>query len=162
MEQWWSKLGAVCAIFLTGCANQDPPDWYGDDRFSEEERAAIEEGTAWLYAQVGEPAPRISWTLRVDSEGVLPGTIRRGYGPSRATGECAGGAIFIATGEERIEMQHLPGLAAHELAHCAFGFVDGYHAGEVQTDGIMRVLAPMRWTDAERAQCASSASCPKK
>lgn len=55
----------------------------------------------------------------------------------------------------------LPGLAAHELAHCVLGFKDGYHqdAGEIRTDGIMRVLTPMQWTDAEREQCAASTSC---
>lgn len=160
----WHFGGSVgvfaCLVSLlspTGCAPDaaPEPDLVGDARFTAEEREAVQAGATWLYEQVGEPSPVIAWRDGPDLDIVRE---RRG-----ATGLCSGGVVYLdPIGEpgEGMRIEHLPGLAAHELAHCVLGFVDAYHAGETQSDGIMRVLTPMCWTDAERAQCAASPRCP--
>lgn len=161
-------LTVSAALLVSGCASE-PVDWNGDARFTETERTQIETGAAWLYAQAGLPAPHISWNYEVTSAEALPKTIRRERGPSGdsgATGLCSSldgnGTVYLGVEGDAAKNEApigdaLPGLAAHELAHCVLGFVDGYHPGEKQTDGIMRNLAPMAWTDAEQAQCREHA-----
>ncbi len=133
-------------LLLSGCAASPAADWQGDARFSLEERARIEEGTAWLNAQVGRPAPVIAWTLDA-SDLAAPGTIRREH--HGASGFCEAGTVYL---DPETAGTYLDGLAAHEMAHCALGLVDGYRHGDAPTDGIMRVLSPMRWTESEQAQ----------
>ena len=148
------QLLGILALGLSGCA-LEPPDWYGDQRFTPAERAAVEEGAAWLHERAGLPPPVIAWTYEVASSEALPRTIRREQPSTGPGGLCLGleGTIYLDPATL------VPGLAAHELAHCELGFVDGYHAGDVQTDGIMRVLAPMRWTHVEQEQCSRSTKC---
>lgn len=144
------RLAAVAFALLLGCGSADgadPPDWYGDERFTPDERAAIQLGAEWLYAHAGKPPPRIEWSYRVDGDARVPQTIRRERGP-HATGECVGSTVYLAEVGPDV---YLPGFAAHELAHCALGFVDR------PTEGIMRVLYPMAWTSDEEAQCREHA-----
>ncbi len=144
------RLFAFVVLFLVGCHVEptDPPDWYGDERFTEAERAEVQRGAEWLYAHAGLPVPRIEW-------GNGEPAIRRERGPLGADGECSGTTVYIGATE------NLAGLTAHELAHCQLGFVDGYRTGDAPTDGIMRVLEPMRWTEAETAQCREKSQwCP--
>lgn len=152
MPKWIVGLFLLC---LVGCS-AEPVDWHADARFTAEERTAIEEGARWLAEQSGTPVPTFDWTYEVTSDQLLRGTIRREKGPD-ATGECVGGiggTVYIWP-EARPEINApaigsmLDGLAAHELAHCTLGFVD-----DLATDGIMRVLSPMRWTEREQAQLA--------
>lgn len=161
-------LLALFAASFLGCAVEaENADYYGDVNFSPEERAHIEEGAAWLYAQVVEPAPKISWTYKGGYKNTIPGAIVKGRGitdQGTTLGLCSGGVIYldpIGLPGENMKPEYLPGLTAHEMAHCAFGFVDGYRDSEKQTDGIMQVLYPMRWTSAEQEQCAVSSKCPK-
>jgi hypothetical protein len=152
------RAAAVLAVFLIGCVSEPdaPPDWYGDERFTVAERAEIQRGAEWLYGHAGLPAPRIDWGPVGDERR----TIRREPGPN-GTGECLNGSIFLGLGDPNVRPVDVAGLAAHELAHCVLGFVDGYRESERRTDGIMRVLDPMAWTDAERAQCREHADrCP--
>ncbi len=146
----------LLVLALAGCSSsaESEPDWRGDARFTADERAHIEEGVSWLNAQVGKPPPSIGWTLDA-ADAVTPHTIRRERGPLNDTGECAGGTIYLdppGKPGEGMRSEYEPGLAAHEMAHCELGFVDGYHPQDPPTDGIMRVLYPMRWTASEQAQ----------
>lgn len=160
----------VFAVFaVSGCAA--PAEWHGDSRFTVEERAAIEAGEAWLAQHAGRAPATFDWTYEVTSDYRLDHTIRRERGPlpdgQTATGLCAGSTIYLdPIGDpkvnEHMTIEVLPGLAAHEMAHCELGFVDGYRPNDPPTDGIMRVLLPMRWTSAEDAQCAASPACMKK
>ena len=165
----WLLIKSLLGLALlasSGCAAESA-DYYGDARFSTEEREAIEVGSAWLAAQAGVPAPSIVWTYEPSSSERLPKTIRREVGPA-GQGECVGGiggTVYLGVdGDPRVRApavsrEILPGFAAHELAHCTLDFADAYHASDAKSDGIMRVLFPMRWTDAERAQCARTGKC---
>lgn len=156
----------VVVALLAGCSSPPEADWYGDKRFTAEERVQIERGSVWLAEQAGRPAPSISWTLEIAAQ-AMPHTIRRERGPhadGSVAGLCKDKTVYldpVGLPGENMKIEFLAGLAAHELAHCTLGFVDGYHPNDPPTDGIMRVLSPMRWTDAERAQCREHAElCP--
>ena len=138
----------VGVVMLLGCHVEPtgPPDWIGDERFTEAERAEIQRGADWLYANAGLPPPRIEWHGEP--------TIRREHGPGGEDGLCAGGVVYLG------DYRYLAGLTAHEMAHCVLGFQDGYR-GERHSDGIMRVLEPMVWSEDEQAQCREHADrCP--
>lgn len=143
-------------LLLSGCTCEtelEPPAYIGDNAFSTEEREAIQAGATWLHAQVGERPPRIEWR----DAGATIVRERRD-----AVGRCIGGVVYldpVGKPGEGMDLARLPGLTAHELAHCRFDFSEGYR-GDAQSDGVMRVLVPMRWTDSERAQCAASPKCP--
>ena len=122
--------------------------WHGDHRFTPEQRAAIREGEAWIARQ-GEHEPGgVDFDHEPDGK-VHAWTIERA--DVGADGLCSSlhGTISIRS----VDLSTLPGLTAHEMAHCRYGFVDGYREGDMPTDGIMRVLTPMRWTQAEEEQC---------
>ncbi len=159
---WWLAFGM---FLLTGCS-EEPADLYGDERFTEVEQAQIQEGADWLYTQAGLPTPRIRWGMKFEGSEPMPKTIRRENGPT-ANGECFAGAVYLGmNGDPRINAgpvsgPTVPGWAAHELAHCSLGFGDRYFAGQEQSEGIMRVLYPMRWTESEQKQCVAVGSkCP--
>ncbi len=149
----------LLAVMLGGCAAnraEHRADWRGDVRFSADERAAIETGEAWLAMHAGQEPATFDWTYEAGGAREAQ-TIRRERGRPDAAGLCERGTVYIdpiGLPNEGMRPEYLPGLAAHEFAHCELGFVDGYHAGEAHTDGIMRVLYPMRWTEAEDAQLA--------
>ncbi len=143
----------LCLVFLVGCGIDPTPEWYGDESFTESERAEIQRGADWLYSHAGLPPPHIEWGQEPGREGHA--TIRRAHGPNGEDGLCLDGAVYLGAKD------NVAGLVAHELAHCVLGFVDGYRAGDTPTDGIMRVLEPMRWTEAEQAQCRERSQwCP--
>lgn len=159
------SLTVAVLVGLVGCTCAEPDsaraaDWRGDKRFSAEERAAIERGESWLAAHAGRLPATFDWSYDVAGEAPAAHTIRRERGPygSRgASGLCVGSTVYldpVGLPDEGMRPEFLPGLAAHEMAHCELGFVDGYHAADPQSDGIMRVLYPMRWTSAEDAQLA--------
>lgn len=164
-----ATLGVVVAVGVgSGCA-AERDDWHGDERFTPDERVEIQRGTEWLRGQAGLPAPKIAWDYEVTGSEEIPKTIRRERGPgdgsSSATGSCsvAHHTVYLdpeGRPGEGMTLEVLAGLAAHEMAHCELGFVDGYHPSDAPTDGIMRVLRPMRWTHAEVTQCHVSAHCP--
>jgi hypothetical protein len=156
---WKAALAAILPLALFACA-PDEAELHGDIRFSEAERAEIQRGSDWLRAQAGLPAARIAFDTEIEGHGPLRGTIRRERGPGNVSGFCAEpglrGAVYLDPADGS-----LAGLAAHELAHCELGFEDRYHADEEKSDGIMRVLDPMLWTEAERRQCVEHADlCP--
>jgi hypothetical protein len=152
----------VLALVVGGCAAAPsrPAMWRGDVRFSESERAAIREGEAWIAAQGGHEPGGVDFDYEPGAT-IEARTIRRERGPG-GTGECLAGAVFLgldghpATNEPPLRSELLPGLTAHEMAHCRYGFVDAYRAVDVPSDGIMRVLSPMRWTASEEAQCEAT------
>src|SRR4051812_24481793 len=84
-----ASLLFAAATAVAGCTCEPDADWYGDERFTAEERARIETGANWLYSRAGLPAPHISWTYKVTSAERLPQTIRRERGRADATGFCA-------------------------------------------------------------------------
>jgi hypothetical protein len=147
-------------LLLAGCAAESelPIEWRGDERCTAEQREEIERGQAWLYEHAGLEPSRIAWTYRA-GEAIEPRTIRCERGPVSATGLCFGGAVYFdfdgndATGEPPIAKESWAGLAAHEMAHCRLGFEDGYSEGR-RSDGVMRVLSPLRWSAFESAECA--------
>ncbi len=152
------------ALGMLGCGDEDA-DWYVDDRFSAEECIEIDRGATWLYAQAGRPAPVLRWTYRVTSESPYRRTIRRdpmpGHPVTQHGGSCTSlegnGTVYLWPDPEAPQ---LAGLTAHELAHCELGFVDRYRAVDGSlSDGIMRVLTPMLWTESEREQCERSDRC---
>ncbi len=164
-------IAVLSGILGAGCAAETSapsPDLYGDARFTLTERAEIERGAAWLFEHAGRPAPRFDWSRDFGVQDAVPAAIVRER--AGATGWCTtrdgSGAVYLdvdgeASTNESPVGEHLAGLAAHELAHCALGFEDGYHAGDTASDGIMRVLTPMRWSASEEAQCARvGARCP--
>lgn len=149
-------VGLALVMSLFGCA-AGRADWHGDARFTAEERASIESGEAWLAEHAHREPATFDWTYNVTSEEPLAHTIRRERG-ANGTGECVGGVggtvylgIDVETPTRPVDV---PGWAAHELAHCELGFVD-----DLQTDGIMRVVTPMRWTAREEAQCHVTTAC---
>lgn len=153
-------LLALLPLALLACAPDDEAELHGDVRFSEAERVEIQRGSDWLRAQAGLPSARIAFDLEAAGHEPMRSTIRRERGPGGESGFCAEpgrrGAVFLDPSNG-----FLAGLAAHELAHCELGFEDRYHAGEEKSEGIMRVLSPMLWTEAERRQCAEHADlCP--
>lgn len=148
---------AVLVMMCGGCAAPEV-DWHGDARFSADERAAIEAGEAWIAQHAGRQPATFDWTYNVTSEYPLDHTIRRERGPlsdgTTASGLCWRTTMYLDLADANPEARE--GLAAHEMAHCELGFVDGYHPSDPPTDGIMRVLFPMRWTAAEDAQLAKT------
>ncbi len=154
------RAAAVLAFLLLGCVSEpdELPDWYGDERFTADERIAIQRGADWLHAHAGLPAPRIEWSGAAAEH---PRSIRRARG-ANAIGACVNETtVYLDLSDPNVRPVDVAGLAAHELAHCVLGFVDGYRDSERRTDGIMRVITPMVWTDAERAQCREHADrCP--
>lgn len=130
--------------------------WHADKRFTDVERQKIIEGDAWLSLQSGhepseiifdfDPPPGLwdAFTIRRER-----GILSNGTG---ATGLCMGGAVFLDV-DSLGKIEYLPGLTSHEMAHCRFRFKDGYRPGDKITEGIMRVLYPMRWTELEEEQC---------
>ncbi len=141
---------------LAGCAAPDVR-WHADKRFTTEERNAIESGAAWLEGASGHEVGAIAFDYEVTSDQPLAHTIRRERGSNGtergATGMCAGGTVYIdpvGLPDEGMRAEYLPGLAAHEMGHCAVGLAD-----DASTEGIMRVLYPMRWTAREANQVAS-------
>ena len=155
-------LALAAAGALAGCLDETA-DWHGDSRFTEAERAAIVEGDAWLAKQAGHPASTFDWTYEVTSAEPLAHTIRRERGPDGdhgTTGWCSdiggAGALYLDPDDSNAAPGSLAGLAAHELAHCEFGLHD-----DAESEGLMRVVQPMRWTDRERAQCAATGRCAR-
>ena len=164
----WIVLGVGLA--LAGCIGQTEPghaDWHGDSRFTADERAAIVAGEAWLATHAGRAPATFDWSYDAADplESHEAHTIRRERGPSGSTGECVGFAEHVGDGMtvyldpigrpgDDFRPADLPGLAAHEMAHCELGFVDGYRASDERSDGIMRILYPMAWTASEDAQLA--------
>lgn len=161
-------VGSASALAGCGsCGAVAPSAWHGDSRFTADERQAIESGEAWLAAHAGRAPATFDWSY--DATNALSAqeahTIRRERGPRDDSGECTGFTVHVGRGTtvyldpvglpgDGFRPEYLPGLAAHEMAHCELGFVDGYRLNDVPTDGIMRVLYPMRWTAAEDAQLA--------
>jgi hypothetical protein len=154
-EHWFAALAVV---LLPACGDPDLVI-HGDVRFTAEERAEIVRGEAWLAEQAGNEPFGVVFDL--DEPRDHARSVVRGAHPSSdATGMCAsntdgdGFTIYLRTeGQPR---EWIAGLMAHEMAHCRYGFVDAYRPGDVPTDGIMRVLDPMRWTEAEEAQCLAT------
>lgn len=150
---------ALAALFsgfaLIACGTPDDKILHGDTRFTDSERAAIIEGEAWLATQAGHEPFGVVFDM--DDPSAYGRKVVKGHAPgSSATGLCEPGeglllTIHLATEGQPIEW--VPGLMAHEMAHCRYGFVDAYREGDPPTDGIMRIVYPMRWTDAEEAQC---------
>lgn len=150
------KALAVLALSLIGCASPSA-DWYGDERFTAEERVQIERGSAWLAEQAGRPAPSIAWTLDVDAQ-PMPHTIRRERAPwseRGLAGACSSTKTVyldpIGLPDEGMKIEYLAGLAAHELAHCTLGFADDYHGDHVGP-GVMGTFGAMQWTAFERSE----------
>jgi hypothetical protein len=154
------RVAAVLALFVLGCASEpdEPPDWHGDERFTAAERVEIQRGANWLHGHAGLPTPRIEWSSAAATH---PRSIRRERA-AQASGACVDGTtVYIDTNDPNVRPVDVAGLAAHELAHCVLGFVDGYRESERRTDGIMRVITPMAWTADEQAQCREHADrCP--
>lgn len=151
----------LAALCLAGCTTPHF-DWYGDERFTTNERSAIEAGEAWLAMHAGREPASFAWDYKVTSEERLPHTIRRERGPSGdmgTTGACVGATVFMDPDDPNAAPNSLDGLAAHEMAHCELGFVD-----DIESDGIMHVLVPKRWTNREDAQLhhTTVASGPQK
>lgn len=153
---WWLAFGLL--LSLSGCSNAK---WHADNRFTTEERAAIIEGFNWLESHAGFDFGGIDFDYEVTGDQNLPATIRRGHimipvegQPDQIASACVEGkTVYLAAGETKLE--HLPGLTAHELAHCILMFEDRYHGNEEKSEGIMRVLTPMRWTESEEEQFKS-------
>lgn len=134
----------VTSLALTSCASESAV-WHADERFTEDERASVVRGALWLEAASARDVGAVAFDYRVTSAQPLGRTIRREPPPAGDGGFCSGGVggtVYLSTPNA-----YLDGLAAHELAHCALGMTD-----DPQTDGIMRVLHPMRWTERESAQ----------
>lgn len=134
---------------LAGCA-APAADWHGDARFSASERAAIEDGEAWLAARAGRAPAMFEWSYAVTSDDRLEHTIRRERGPHGAettTGLCSGSTVYLDPDDPNATPGSLEGLAAHELAHCELGFVD-----DPESSGLMHVVWPLAWTARENAQ----------
>ncbi len=155
MRQWMAWL----LVGLAGCVGgaDDDARWHADERFTAEERVEVERAVAWLSAVSGHDVGGVAFDHRV-GQTPQPFTIRRErgpYGEAGATGVChtgwGGPTVYLDTNDAA---PYLAAIAAHELAHCEMGLADD-HA----SDGIMRVLEPMRWTDREATQCAASEKC---
>lgn len=150
-------LLAISALVLAAC--DAPADYWGDEAFTVQEREEIEDGFTWLASQAHRPPPSISWQLERSAE-VLPHTIRRELGPTDnipATGECKAGTIYLwpeARPEINAPPATLPGLAAHELAHCWLGFVDDKGGA-----GLMGTPHEV-WGPFEEAECARTGCRP--
>lgn len=150
---------AIAALFsglaLVACGTPDDRILHGDTRFTDSERAAIIEGEAWLATQAGHEPFGVVFDM--DDPSAYGRKVVKGSPPgTEYAALCERGAgllmtVYIAADSQPIEW--VPGLMAHEMAHCRYGFTDAYRADEASTDGIMRVVYPMRWTDAEEAQC---------
>ncbi len=145
--------GWLVLLLVTGCAAESEVDWHGDKRFTAAERLSIEAGASWLAEHSGQRQPVIAWDYEVAGAEPLPKTIRREPGPD-SSGACANGVLYLGLDEPGVRDVDVPGLAAHELAHCALGFVD-----DPQTGGIMHVVTPMQWTERESAQCHVTTAC---
>lgn len=153
---------AAALAMVGGCAvtPSHPAMWHGDVRFTDTERIAIREGEAWLAAHGGHEPGGVEFDYEPGAA-IEARTIRRERGPD-GTGECLAGAVFLgldghsATNESPLRGDLLPGLTAHEMAHCRYGFVDAYRPGDAPSDGIMHALFPMRWTASEEAQCVAT------
>ncbi len=135
---------ALLMVFLSACAlntTEGPPvRWHADARFTPEERTAIVAGADWLSKNSGHDVGRIVFDGH-------PGNIRRERGPE-GTGQCLHGAVYLGLDDANVRDVDVPGFAAHELAHCELGLVD-----DPESEGLMRVIEPMKWTDREAAQC---------
>jgi hypothetical protein len=138
----WYAVAPSCAL---GCAAPSA-DWYGDARFSADERAAIENGEVWLAAHAGRAPATFEWGLEV-SEQPLAHTIRRERSPRATTGLCLDGTVYLDPDDRNATPGSLEGLAAHELAHCELGFAD-----DPESAGLMHVVWPLAWTEREQAQ----------
>lgn len=145
MTRW---AAALAGLTLLGCAPEKT--WHADTRFTESERAAIVAGEQWISEAAGHAPRGVVFDYVPSSSQPLPSTIRRESKGGNA-GLCDSGALYLAPD---VDLEWLPGLTAHEMAHCRYGFRDGYGEDGVPSSGIMRVLSPMRWTAAEEAQCA--------
>lgn len=137
----------VALVALVGACGGQPARWHADARFTPQERAEIVRAVVWLSEASGRDVGGVAFDYDVTLGEPLPLTIRRETPPhATATGFCTStggrGTVYLSptTG-------HLAGLAAHELAHCALGLAD-----DADSDGIMRDLDPMRWTEREQAQ----------
>lgn len=107
-------------------------------------------GARWLADASGAAMPTFDWTYTPSSAEVLPRTIRRERSPTGETGMCTtNGALYLDPTSTR-----LAGLAAHELGHCELGLADDF-----ESEGIMHVLEPRRWTEREEGQCRASSLC---
>ncbi len=142
---------ALLLIGLAGCG-ESAADWHGDARFTATERASIEAGQAWLSDHSRTARLTFDWTYEAGTD-PPPHTIVREPGP-HGSGECVVQTVYLGLDAPGVRPEDVEGLAAHELAHCTLGFVD-----DPDTDGIMRVVSPMRWTDREEAQCHVTTAC---
>lgn len=157
-------VAAFALVSVPACAPEDDADWYGDSRFTQEERDAIEAGVRWLAYQSGTKPITIAWTYEVSGSQPLPHTIRRELFPKKGgnedgTNACVSGSVVYLGPEVMGSCPDcMPGLAAHEFAHCLLGFRDRYYGADPKawSCGIMRVLYPMRWTSSEREQCRAN------
>lgn len=140
----WLLVGLTSLMLACG---GEPARWHADTRFSPEERAEVVRAVVWLSEASGRDVGGVAFDYEVTSAEHLPLTIRREKPPhATATGFCTAtdgrGTVYLSPAT-----RHLAGLAAHELAHCALGLAD-----DADSDGIMRDLDPMRWTEREKTQ----------
>lgn len=140
----WLLVGLTSLMLACG---GEPARWHADTRFSPEERAEVVRAVVWLSEASGRDVGGVAFDYEVTSAEPLPLTIRREKPPrATATGLCTAtdgrGTVYLST-----TTGHLAGLTAHELSHCALGLAD-----DPDSDGIMRDLDPMRWTEREQAQ----------
>jgi hypothetical protein len=136
----------LVALGTLSCASPDVR-WHADKRFTEAERASIQDGFAWLENASQHDMGGIAFDYEVTSADALPHTIRRErgpYGEHGATGLCSGQTIYLDVTETGL---YIDGLAAHELGHCELGLKDDF-----ESVGIMRRLSPKAWTEREQAQ----------
>lgn len=155
------RLAVVLLLSMSACGDGEA-DWHGDERFSSDERAAIESGESWMAEHAHRLPATFDWSYSVTSVQPLAHTIRRERGPrgdTTTTGLCANNreTVYLDPDDPNATPGTLDGLAAHEMAHCELGFVD-----DPETDGIMRVLSPKRWTGREDEQCHVTTACAPK
>jgi hypothetical protein len=148
---------AILVVIVCGCTHERA-DWYGDKRFTPEERAQIEQGVAWLYAHAERPTPTIAWGYDFAGQPELDKTIRReslgdGNTIGRCTGWRTGGRKTIYLDPDLMRRGQLINVAAHEFAHCELEFDE-----DESSEGFMGPPV-LRWTASEDIQCRLSPYC---
>lgn len=148
----------LAALLLASCSAPVEADWYGDERFSPEERARIEAGVTWLAGQAGRPVPTISWGYRFEGSSTMPRTIVRDEDGEGPEGQCTRleGTLYL---RPDLAGTSLDRLAAHEFGHCWLGLPDGYGVGRDESRGLMGWGAPFLWTAWESRRCEESDAC---
>ena len=129
----------LVALLLVGCAA--PVDaWRGDERFTLEQRAQVEEANAWLAEQMHVEPIAIEWGGRGRCAIVVSDMANGTLGDSGACDI----RIDTAQGADRVGV-----VFAHELAH-VHGMKHHAHPGLMNR----QVPPALVWSASDTAECA--------